>query len=57
MGILWDSLALTGLCLVAAGLWLAWPPLALVVVGLMTVSLALWGARLWSKPPRKTGEW
>lgn len=34
---------LAGLGLIAAGCWWIWPPLALLVVGLVLIILALWG--------------
>jgi hypothetical protein len=46
---LWDVIAGTGLLLFAGGLWWLCPPLALIVVGLLTALFGFWGARLWAK--------
>jgi hypothetical protein len=45
---LWDVITGSGLLLLAIGLWWIWPPLALVVVGLLLTLFGFWGARLWA---------
>ena len=40
-----DILALLGLLLLAAGLYFAWPPLALIVPGALLFVVAMVGAR------------
>lgn len=42
-----DALAGAGLLLLGAGLWLYWPPLALMVVGGLLLGLAL--VRAWRR--------
>ncbi len=44
----WDLLCLAGGTLVTWGLYLVWPPLALIFVGLVLLALALLGV-LWSE--------
>jgi len=39
-----DVMALAGLGLLGAGLWMVWPPLALMVVGGLLLALGLVGA-------------
>ena len=39
-----DVMALVGLGLLGAGLWMVWPPLALMVVGGLLLALGLAGA-------------
>jgi hypothetical protein len=41
-----DVLAVVGLALLGAGLWLWWPPAALMVVGSIVLGLAVLGALL-----------
>lgn len=43
----WLLLALCGLGLVVAGVWLFWPPLALVLAGLGLVAAAIRGDAKW----------
>lgn len=47
----WDALALVGLALIGVGLWLIYPPVALIVVGALLLVGAVYGARTWSGGP------
>ena len=44
--LVWDSLALAGVALVAGGLWWIYPPLALLELGAVCLLLGIWGANL-----------
>jgi hypothetical protein len=46
---LWDLAAAAGVLLVAAGLWWIYPPLALIVVGLLLATFGVWGAKIFAK--------
>ncbi len=50
---LWDLVTGAGLLLFAAGLWWIYPPLALVLVGLVLALFGLWGARIVARGPRR----
>ena len=41
----YDIVALAGLALLVTGLWLVWPPLALIVCGALLLAFGVWGAR------------
>jgi hypothetical protein len=45
----WDLTTGVGLLTFTAGLWWIYPPLAMIVVGLLTMLFGLWGAKLWSR--------
>lgn len=45
--VVWDALAFAGATLVVGGLWLIWPPLAMILGGSATVAAAFWGASKW----------
>lgn len=43
--LVWDALAVAGLALVAAGLWLFHPSWSLIVTGTAMIGIAIWGAK------------
>jgi hypothetical protein len=45
---LYDLFALAGLALIAVGLWLIYPPAALIVTGAAILTLGIWGAKSWT---------
>jgi len=49
-----DAVTLVGMGLLAAGLWMVYPPAALIAVGLALVGMGLMGA--WAKAGRAPGE-
>jgi hypothetical protein len=50
----WDLIAGGGLLLLAAGLWMMYPPLCLVVLGGTGIGLGLFGAKLTARGSRGT---
>lgn len=45
--LVWDVLALAGVCVLAVGLWMVHPAAALIVVGGGVFGLGVVGAKLW----------
>jgi len=43
--LLTDGLVIAGLCMVIAGMWWIWPPVALIAAGLGCVGLGVWRAQ------------
>lgn len=43
----WELVAGLGVLALFAGLWLVYPPAALIVTGLGAIALGLWGASKW----------
>jgi hypothetical protein len=41
----WDVMAITGVLLVAAGLWMIYPPVAIIVTGILLLAVSWIGAQ------------